>query len=302
VATSPKQFVARRSERSLAISPLVLLLVAGGAVAHASWNLLLKRVGSSTPTVLWWINLVGAILIAPLGISTLVAAHVEWHWLLLAGVCGVFEVIYFLLLQRGYRDGDVSLVYPLARGTGPTLSVVGAMVLLGERPSVIALVGVAVIIAGIGVISTAGSRTATRAPLSSILYGLGVGVMIACFTVWDGWAVGTLGLPPIGYFWMAIVVQAILFTPFALRGRNAVSTFRAHPVVITAIGLLGPASYMLALTAIQLSSVATVAAARESSVVLVALGGAFFFGEKHVVQRLIGAVVVFTGVALLALG
>lgn len=244
----------------------------------------------------------GAVLIAPLGVATLVAADFEWHWLLLAGLCGVFEVVYFLLLQRGYRDGDVSLVYPIARGTGPTLSVVGAILILGERPSLVALVGVAVIIAGIGVISTAGARSGTRAPLSSVLYGLGVGVMIACFTVWDGWAVGTLGLPPIGYFWMAIVVQAILFTPFAIRGRNSVSTFRAHPVALTSIGLLGPASYMLALTAVQLSSVSLVAAARESSVVLVALGGAFFFGEKHVVQRVIGAVVVFTGVALLALG
>ncbi len=271
-------------------------------MAHASWNLLLKRLGSSTPTVLWWIHLVGAVLIAPLGIGTLLAADFEWHWVLLAAVCGVLEVVYFLLLQRGYRDGDVSLVYPLARGTGPTLSVVGAILILGERPSLVALFGVAVIIAGIGVISTAGSRTGTRAPLSSVLYGLGVGLMIACFTLWDGWVVGTLGLPPIGYFWMAVVVQAILFTPFALRGRDGLSTVRANPISIVAIGLLGPASYMLALTAIQLSSVSLVAAARESSVVLVALGGAIFFGEKHVVQRIIGAVIVFSGVALLALG
>jgi uncharacterized membrane protein len=126
--------------------------------------------------------------------------------------------------------------------------------------------------------------------------------MLASFTVWDGWVVGTLGLPPIGYFWMAIVVQTILLTPFAVRGRNGLATVRANPASILAIGLLGPASYMLALTAIQLSSVSLVAAARESSVVLVALGGAIFFGEKHVVQRVIGAVVVFTGVALLAVG
>jgi uncharacterized membrane protein len=126
--------------------------------------------------------------------------------------------------------------------------------------------------------------------------------MIACFTIWDGWAVGTLGLPPIGYFWMAIVVQAILFTPLAVRGRNLGSTLKTHPWVITLIALLGPASYMLALTAIQLSSVSLVAPAREASVILVALGGALFFGEKHVAQRVIGSVVVVSGVALLAMG
>ena len=246
--------------------------------------------------------MIGAVLIAPLGIATLVNAQFEWHWILLAAVCGAFEVVYFLLLQRGYRDGDVSLVYPLARGTGPTLSVAGSILILGERPSMVALIGVAVIVSGIGVISTAGSRSGTRAPLSSVLYGLGVGVMIACFTVWDGWAVGTLGLPPIGYFWMAVVVQAILFTPLALRGHNVTSALRTNPVVITAIALLGPTSYMLALTAIQLSSVSLVAAAREVSVILVALGGAIFFGEKHVVQRVIGSAVVVSGVALLAVG
>ena len=246
--------------------------------------------------------MIGAVLIAPLGIATLVNAQFKWHWILLAAVCGAFEVVYFLLLQRGYRDGDVSLVYPLARGTGPTLSVAGSILILGERPSMVALIGVAVIVSGIAVISTAGSRSGTRAPLSSVLYGLGVGVMIACFTVWDGWAVGTLGLPPIGYFWMAVVVQAILFTPLALRGHNVTSALRANPVVITAIALLGPTSYMLALTAIQLSSVSLVAAAREVSVILVALGGAIFFGEKHVVQRVIGSAVVVSGVALLAVG
>jgi len=245
---------------------------------------------------------IGAVLIAPLGIATLVNAQFEWHWILLAAVCGAFEVVYFLLLQRGYRDGDVSLVYPLARGTGPTLSVAGSILILGERPSMVALIGVAVIVSGIAFISTAGSRSGTRAPLSSVLYGLGVGVMIACFTVWDGWAVGTLGLPPIGYFWMAVVVQAILFTPLALRGHNVTSALRTNPVVITAIALLGPTSYMLALTAIQLSSVSLVAAAREVSVILVALGGAIFFGEKHVVQRVIGSAVVVSGVALLAVG
>lgn len=251
---------------------------------------------------MWWINVVGAVLIAPLGIATFAGTPFDWSWPWIAAVCGVFEVIYFLLLQRGYRDGDVSLVYPLARGTGPTMSVAGAMLFLGERPSLVTLLGVVVIVAGIAVISTAGSRSGTRAPLSSVLYGLGVGVMIACFTVWDGWAVKHVGVPPVGYFWMAIVVQAICFTPFAIRERGVFATFRRHPVAITAIGLLGPASYMLALTAITLSSVTLVAPAREISVILVALGGAFFFGEKHVVQRVIGSVVVVSGVALLAVG
>jgi drug/metabolite transporter (DMT)-like permease len=251
---------------------------------------------------LWWTFLVGAVALSPLGIASLVGADFQWHWVGLAAVCGIFEVIYFSLLQNAYRSGDVSLIYPMARGTGPTLSVLGAILILGERPSPIALLGVVVVVAGIAVISTAGARGAGRARLKSVVYGLSVGFYIACFTLWDGWSVGTLGLPPVGYYWMALVGQTIFMTPMALRTRPLVASLRAHPWVITGIGILAPTSYMLALTAIQLSSVSLVAPAREVSVVLVALGGAFFFGEKHVVQRVIGSVVVLSGVALLAVG
>ena len=271
-------------------------------MAHSSWNLLLKRVGHTTYDLLWWTFIGGAVAIAPLGIVSLAQSGFQWHWVAIAAVCGVFEVIYFSLLQNAYRSGDVSLIYPMARGTGPTLSVIGAIVILGERPSPTALIGVAVVVAGIGVISTAGARGAGRARLKSVIYGLSVGFYIACFTLWDGWAVGTLELPPVGYYWMALVAQAVLMTPLALRTKRPLESLRAHPWVITAIGLLAPGSYMLALTAIQLSSVSLVAPAREVSVVLVALGGAFFFGEKHVVQRVIGSAVVLSGVALLALG
>lgn len=292
----------RTSERSSAISPVVLGLIALGAVAHASWNLLLKRVGHTTYDLLWWTFIVGAVALAPLGITSLVSAKFEWHWVGLACVCGIFEVIYFSLLQNAYRSGDVSLVYPMARGTGPTLSVIGAILILGERPSTVALLGVAVVVAGIAIISTAGIRGSGRARLISVIYGLSVGFYIACFTLWDGWAVGTLGLPPVGYYWMALVAQALFMIPLALRSRPVVASLRAHPWVISLIGVLAPMSYMLALTAIQLSSVSLVAPAREVSVVLVALGGALFFGEKHVVQRVIGSVVVVSGVALLAVG
>ena len=186
--------------------------------------------------------------------------------------------------------------------TGPTLSVIGAILILGERPSTVALLGVAVVVTGIAIISTAGIRGSGRARLISVIYGLSVGFYIACFTLWDGWAVGTLGLPPVGYYWMALVAQALFMTPLALRTKPVVGSLRAHPWVISLIGVLAPMSYMLALTAIQLSSVSLVAPAREVSVVLVALGGALFFGEKHVVQRVIGSVVVVSGVALLAVG
>lgn len=264
--------------------------------------MLLKRVGHTTYDLLWWTFIVGAVALAPFGVSSLLQSDFQWHWIAIASVCGIFEVIYFSLLQNAYRSGDVSLIYPMARGTGPTLSVIGAILILGERPSPTALVGVAVVVAGIATISTAGARGAGRARLKSVIYGLSVGFYIACFTLWDGWAVGTLELPPVGYYWMALIGQVVFMTPLALRTKDVTASVKAHPWVTIAIGVLAPLSYMLALTAIQMSSVSLVAPAREVSVVLVALGGAVFFGEKHVIQRVIGSIIVLSGVALLALG
>jgi drug/metabolite transporter (DMT)-like permease len=303
VATLPRRFAGSASARWSPISATVALLIALGAIAHATWNLTLKRVGQAPSALLWLTFVVGAIAFAPMGIASLATAQFEWWWVAFATVCGIFEVAYFLLLQRGYRVGDVSLVYPIARGTGPMLSVVGAVVLLGETPSSLALLGVVVIITGIAVIGLAGSRGPTKPGAKSIVYGLAVGVLIASFTVWDGWSVGTLELPPVGYYWIALVAQAVLFIPSAFpKDVSLKDTIRRYPVPILTIGVLGPASYILALTAIQLSSVSLVAPAREISVVLVALGGGLLFREPHMGQRLIGSAIVLSGVVLLAIG
>jgi drug/metabolite transporter (DMT)-like permease len=282
---------------------LVALLVAGAAIAHASWNIVVKKTGASGPGFIWAGIAVSAVVYAPFGIASLIESSVDLlAWLPLALVSGAFQVVYFLVLQLGYRLGDVSVVYPLARGTGPALSVLLAILLLGERPGAVALLGAAVVVTGVVVIGLAGGADHARANRAGILYGLGVGVIIAAYTLWDAAAVTVHALPPVGYYWGSVVVQLVLLAVPALRRwRETRSVARAHPVAVLLFGVLGPLAYILILFAIQLAPVSIIAPAREVSVVLVGLAGWLLFREPHPVQRIVGAVVVIAGVALLSL-
>ena len=128
------------------MTSLALLLVLAAAVLHASWNYCAKRAGGGLPFV--W--LVGAIICTGYVVVLAIYAHVAGGLALPAGAIawiagsGVLKTSYSLFLQRGYRTGDFSLIYPVARGTGPLLSMIAAIVLLGERPSLLAFTGGAV--------------------------------------------------------------------------------------------------------------------------------------------------------------
>jgi drug/metabolite transporter (DMT)-like permease len=246
---------------------------------------------------------VGAIVFAPFGIASLIAEGTNLlHWMPWAAVSGALQVVYFLTLQRGYRVGDVSVVYPLARGSGPLLSVVLAILVLGERPSWFTLAGAAVVVAGVMVIGFAGGRERARGNRAGILYGLIVGVMIAIYTLWDASAVTVGGMPPVGLYWGSVVFQLLLLAAPALRQwPETRRVARRHWIAVLMFGVLSPLAYILILIAIQLAPVSVIAPAREVSVVLVGIAGWLLFREPHPVQRLAGAAIVLKGVALLTL-
>jgi drug/metabolite transporter (DMT)-like permease len=286
------------------VPPLVLLLVAIAAVAHATWNLTIKAAGTSGTRFLWLTFVVATIVVAPFGIASLAQVGPRMPLLLLLALgSGILQIAYFLTLQRGYRLGDVGVVYPLARGSGPLLSVIFAIILFHEAPGVLGLIGAGVVVTGVVVIGVAGGRGRFAANRTGILYGLLVGVVIAAYTLWDANAVVQQKLPPFGYFWVTILAQLIAFAPFALRRpRFTVALASQHWWAVIVVGILSPLAYVLILFAFTLAPVALVAPAREVSVVLVALGGWLLFREPHPAQRVIGAVVVLGGVALLAIG
>jgi drug/metabolite transporter (DMT)-like permease len=286
------------------MTPLVLGLIALAAVVHAVWNLAIKKAGATGAMFLWLAFLVGAIVYLPFGVWSLIDSGANlWHWLGFASVSGALQVVYFLLLQTGYRLGDVSVVYPLARGTGPLLSVVFAMLLFAERPSTIALAGAAVVIAGVVTIGLAGGRLRAADNRAGVGFGLVIGVVIAVYTLWDSAAVTVGGMPVVGVYWGSVVFQFLLMAPLGLRERSrAAEVAKQYWLLVLTVGILAPLAYILILLAVQLAPVSLVAPAREVSVVLVGLGGWLLFREPHPVQRLIGAAVVLVGVAMLAGG
>lgn len=289
---------------------IVALLIAGAAIAHAAWNIALKRAGASGPAFIALTLVVGVVAFAPFGVPALIARPLDLGTVgLLVLGSALLQVAYFLVLQRAYRIADVGVVYPLARGTGPLLSVVGAVLLLGERPGIVTLTGAGLVVAGVVIIGMAGARASEGAAGDSarrwrgIRYGSAVGVIIAAYTLWDAAAVTRAELEPVGYYWASMVVQVAVLLPLALRERGALArTAREHPFAVGIVGVLSPLAYVAVLAAYQLAPVSIVAPAREGSVVLIALAGWLIFHEPHPVRRIIGCVVVLAGITLLALG
>ena len=276
------------------MSPTAVLLIVVAAFAHAGWNLSAKRAGAGGVVFVWLYSTLSAILVVP--IAVLVGAqHPTLAWLPALGVSGLLQVSYFVLLQRGYAVGDMSVVYPLARGTGPLLSVLLAIVLLGERPGVVALAGAATVVAGVFVISPVGRGSAGMG------YGLVTGITIAGYTLWDANAVTRLHVPPLVQLGGSLVVQAAALTPFVLGRRTDIAAiWRAHRWDAGVIAVLSPLAYGLVLFALRIAPVALVAPARELSIVIGSVIAWRVLHEPKPLRRLTGAAIVLAGVFALA--
>ncbi|UUV34211.1 EamA family transporter [Amycolatopsis roodepoortensis] len=297
-----------KRERSV-VNATALSFVVIAAVIHAGWNLAAKRIRRGGARFVWAYYSLSAVLLVPVMVVSLAVEpqRPQWTWLFAAVVTAVFHVTYGVVLQRGYAVGDLSVVYPVARGTGPLISVLAAVVLLGERPGVLGLVGAFLVVAGVLVIGTgrapahadAADRVARR---KGLIYGLLTGLTIAAYTLWDAHSVTGLGVPPIVYFGTGAIVQSVLMTPYALKDREEVSwLWREHKREVLVVGVLSPVAYLLVLYALQIAPVSLVAPARELSIVLGGLAAWLVLGEANAVRRLAGSVVVLAGITAIAM-
>jgi drug/metabolite transporter (DMT)-like permease len=210
---------------------------------------------------------------------------------------------YFVLLNEGYRAGDLSFVYPLARGTGPLLSTVAAILFFGERPSVIALAGGLMIVAGVIVLTCSPQRLSQAGARKAMAYALMTGTFIAAYTLWDKQAVSRFAVSPILLDWGANLVRSLLLTPFALRHwKSARNEWRIHRSEAIGVALLVPLSYILVLTAMQFTPVSYVAPAREISILIGTAMGTRLLAEGDVHRRLAAAGAMVLGVVALAFG
>ncbi len=282
---------------------LALVLVA--AVFHATWNLLAKRVGAGGAIFVWLFGLFSVFIYAPLalGVILLQGPHLGPAQLVFMFGSGALHLGYFVVLQRGYAVGDLSLVYPLARGTGPLLASVGAVVLLGERPGVVAVSGILLITLGVLLLTREPGSLRGPGLGMGVIYGLLTGGFIAAYTLWDKQAVSALLIPPLLQSWATTLVTVALLTPLAVRHRKeALSLWQAHKPEVLGIAVLSPLSYILVLTALVFTPVSYVAPAREISILIGVLMGTQLLAEGHTASRLLAAGSMVAGVAALALG
>jgi uncharacterized membrane protein len=278
-----------------------LLAVLLAAFTHASWNLVAKTAARSAHFV--WLYSMASLLLWT-GPAVWVMVHARWQpdtrsWLALAATA-LLHLAYSLALQAGYRAGDLSLVYPIARGTGPLLSFAGATWLLGERPGWIPLIGVLLVVGGIALIADLG-RIRVHSPRVGIAWGLITGACIASYTLNDGWAVKYLAISPILIDYSGNLFRACVLAPRALSNRfqmrQEIREFGRSALVV---GALGPLGYILVLWAMTIAPISHVAPARE----LATLVGTYFGGrllkERIGWIRLTGALCIVLGVICLA--
>jgi drug/metabolite transporter (DMT)-like permease len=287
------------------LSVASLALVVTAAVLHATWNLLAKRAGEGGTAFVWLCALAMAAIYAPVGLVVYLVARPEIGAAQLAFMAGsgVLHLCYFTLLQHGYRVGDLSLVYPLARGTGPMLSTAAAILILDERPTALALAGAALVCVGVIVLGTTSESRDDRSRAPAVAFGLLTGGLIAVYTLWDKHAVGTLAVPPILLDVAANSVRGALLTPSALRRRNIVrDVWTRNRREVLGVAAIAPLAYILVLTALAVSPVSYVAPAREVSILIGTILGVRLLREGHLGPRIAGALSIVTGLAALALG
>jgi len=203
-------------------------------------------------------------------------------------------------LQTGYRHSDLSVVYPIARGTGPLLSFIGAAMLLGEVPTAQSIAGLVLIVAGILLVAGLVGHH-ERAPAVGVFYGLTTGALIALYTLNDGWAVKVLLISPFvidftGNFFRMVVLSPRAWRERALLAREA--RMYRKPVII--VSVLGPLGYILVLFAMRLAPISHVAPARELSTLVGAWFGSRLLRESSGPWRIVGAALIVAGVISLA--
>jgi drug/metabolite transporter (DMT)-like permease len=283
--------------------PGTVAMILAAAVAHAVWNLASKYKRGDALLFVCAYTYASALLCVPISLVFMANGQQALSWQLAAGavVSAVLHTAYSLTLQAGYERAELGVVYPVARGTGPVLAMLFAILLLDEQLTAAAMFGASLVVAGILVVTGNPFRTGSR-PLQGLFWGAATGATIAAYTVWDGYSVIALHLAPVSYYAATLLLQSLILTPSLLRRRHRIrAAFRADAVPILIVAVFSPLAYILVLTAMLKAPVALVAPLRESSIVIGSLVACRLFGEGHLARRIAGAVIVLAGIAAISL-
>lgn len=291
------------------LSALGLVLLA--AVLHAAWNIAAKHAGGDHRFVLL-ASLLTSLVWLPAGLwfGWNEVPRFGWaEWGVVAASAAV-HLLYFRSLLAGYRAADLTVVYPMARGSGPLITAAAAVLLLGETPGAVAVAGVLAVCGGVFLIAggpalwrRAGDPAQRARTRAGVRWGLATGALIAAYSVIDGYAIKVLAIGPVIYDYLCNLLRVPLQLPTLLRDRAGLAAaWRTQWRQALAVAVLSPAAYILVLYALTLAPLSHVAPAREVSLLVAALLGGRLLGEQGRVSRLLGAGCIAGGVVLLALG
>jgi drug/metabolite transporter (DMT)-like permease len=288
---------------------LALVILAG--LIHAVWNIVAKKAGGDARFATFT-GVLMALIWAPLGIwlgwDVLPTwGPVEWGFVV---VSGLLHVLYYIALLRGYRKADLTVVYPLARGSGPLLSSLVAILVLGEQITAFGVAGIFAVVAGVffiaggtGLFRAAHDPAKQAGIRKGMFYGLLTGVFIASYTVVDGYAVKFVLMSPILLDYYGNFARLLFLLPTVLRDRvTAAEHWRRQWKYALVVAAISPISYVLVLYAMKSAPLSHVAPAREVSMLFAALLGGQLLGERDRLARIAGAVLIAFGIMALALG
>jgi drug/metabolite transporter (DMT)-like permease len=278
---------------------LAVALLLTSAVLHALWNLLLKQSPEKYVAMGWQVIISGVLSLILLFFFGLPPRSM---WLFVV-ISMTLEAVYFVLLSFAYSDHDFSLVYPVARGSAPALVVLWSFLFLHEIPSAIGFVGIFIIVCGLVIIGATGFFQPHEGKLQfkGIAIALLIALVISIYTLIDGFAVKHGPALPYGLAMFLLV--PVLTTPVIVRHygwERFIEGRHWQPGRLILVGFLGIIAYLFALFAYSIAPVNYSEAIREVSVVIGAFAGWQFLGEKMGKIRVLGAVVIFVGIALIA--
>ena len=286
------------------MSAFAIALVLFAAVLHATWNYLAKRTYGGIPFV-WLYSVVAAIIYLPLIILLFLTTRVPLGapQLIFIGVSSTLQLAYLLLLSRAYQIADLSLVYPIARGTGPMLSTVAAVLIFGERPTPLAVVGALLLVGGIFFLTGDPRKLRQAGATRGVMVALLTGVVIASYTLWDKQAVSAEAVSPLLLNWGVTLVHSIVLLPVVRPRWDGVRReWHDHRLRVIGVSILAPLAYILVLTALSFSPVSYVAPMRECSVLIGTILGARLLAEGDTKRRLAGAGIIVVGIIMIGIG
>ncbi|MGA9770182.1 MAG: EamA family transporter [Blastocatellia bacterium] len=276
-----------------------LILVIAAATMHAGWNLIVKRIDEKQIFTCWALAF-GALINLPILVVSTIPASI-WPYALASAVV---EAAYFMILIRAYGEGEFSQIYPIARGAAPALLAVWAVMFLGERVGAAGILGLILLLAGLIIVGAGRFWSTPRAVAlnrGARVSALAVALCISIYSAIDAAAVRIMS--PAAYNVLVLGLTALFITPVVIARygyRSVIVEGRAQWPRIIAVGILLLLAYQFVLQAYSMARASYVGALREISVVIAAFAGWRLLGESFGLARMAGAVLIFSGIVVMA--